>query len=158
MPAERMNENTPFPTTWAWPCGNTNVRVPLPSHHLPLSADQRFIWQDPGKDLSLSGISCLPFLLISMHLWSGDPGEVPVLTQSYHFLTQLLGVPVGIATLGALGSSVCTVSCHKGITLIPKRCPGGCSYRGSAIVMKWQGSLNQNDPIYKAPGLAGNCF
>lgn len=149
-----MNESAPLPRTWAWACRNANIRVPLPSQDLPFSADQRFIRQDPGRDLSLSAWAVsLPFLLISMCFWFEDPGEVPVPTQSYCSLTQFPGVHMGIAHLGALGRShVCTVSGHKGITLIPKRCPGGCSHRGTAIMMKWQGSLNHTDPTYKAPG------
>lgn len=64
---------------------------------------------------------------------------------TYHFLAQLPGVHVRVARLGALGSSpVCTVC-----TSVPKRCLGGCSHRGTAIMPKWRGSLSQADPITK---------
>lgn len=81
MPVERMNEIAALPTTWMLACRNTNVCASLPSQHLPSSTDQRLIRQDPAKDLSLFGTAVsLPFLLLSVYVWFGEKGKVPVPT------------------------------------------------------------------------------
>lgn len=130
----------------------------LPSQHLPSSTDPRMIRQDPAKDLSLFGTSVsLPFLLLSIYVWFGEEGKVPMPTQSYHILAQLPGVHVGYTHLGAFGSSpVCSLTSKD--NLIPKRCQGSCIHRETGIMTKWQGSLNHENPIHKAPEPASKFF
>lgn len=81
MPGERMNEIAALPKTWMLAFRNTNMCASLPSEHLPSSTDPRMIRQDPAKDLSLFGTSVsLPFLLLSIYVWFGEEGKVPMPT------------------------------------------------------------------------------
>lgn len=64
---------------------------------------------------------------------------------------------MGYTHLGAFGSSpVCSLTSKD--NLIPKRCQGSCSHRETGIMTKWQGSLNHENPIHKAPEPASTFF